>query len=28
LKETGLEEEMKKQGVWDGWANGSHGRKD
>ena len=28
LKETGLDEQMKKQGVWDGWVNGSHGRKD
>lgn len=28
LKDTGLDEQMKKQGVWDGWMNGSHGRKD
>src|SRR5579862_2872662 len=28
LKDTGLDEQMKKQGVWDGWVNGSHGRKD
>ncbi len=28
LKETGLDEQMKKQGVWDGWVNGAHGRKD
>jgi carboxypeptidase Q len=28
LKDTGLDEQMKKQGMWDVWANGSHGRKD
>jgi carboxypeptidase Q len=28
LKDTGLDEEMKKQGVWEVWVNGSHGRKD
>ena len=28
LKDTGLDEQMKKQGVWEGWQNGSHGRKD
>ena len=28
LKETGLDEQMKKQGMWDVWVNGSHGRKD
>jgi carboxypeptidase Q len=27
LKDTGLDEQMKKQGVWEGWQNGSHGRK-
>jgi carboxypeptidase Q len=28
LKDTGLDEQMKKQGMWDGWASGAHGRKD
>jgi carboxypeptidase Q len=28
LKDTGLDEQMKKQGMWDVWVNGSHGRKD
>jgi carboxypeptidase Q len=28
LKDTGLDEQMKKQGVWGVWVNGSHGRKD
>jgi len=28
LKETGLDEQMRKQGMWDVWVNGSHGRKD
>jgi len=27
LKDTGLDEQMKKQGVWEGWQNGTHGRK-
>jgi carboxypeptidase Q len=27
LKDTGLDEQMKKQGVWEGWLNGTHGRK-
>src|SRR5882757_2346305 len=27
LKDTGLDEQMKKQGVWEGWQNGAHGRK-
>jgi carboxypeptidase Q len=27
LKDTGLDEQMKLQGVWEGWQNGTHGRK-
>jgi hypothetical protein len=27
LIETGLDEKMKQQGVWEGWQNGAHGRK-
>jgi uncharacterized membrane protein YebE (DUF533 family) len=27
LVESGLEEKMKQQGVWEGWENGTHGRK-
>jgi hypothetical protein len=27
LFESGLEEKMKQQGVWEGWENGTHGRK-
>ncbi len=28
LKDTGLDEQMKKQGLWEGWQTGLHGRKD
>jgi len=27
LVESGLEEKMKQQRVWEGWENGTHGRK-
>jgi Zn-dependent M28 family amino/carboxypeptidase len=27
LVDTGLDEKMKQQGVWEGWQNGTHGRK-
>jgi hypothetical protein len=27
LRESGLAEKMKQQGVWEGWQNGTHGRK-
>jgi carboxypeptidase Q len=27
LRESGLDEKMKQQGVWEGWQNGTHGRK-
>jgi carboxypeptidase Q len=27
LIETGLDEKMKQQSVWEGWQNGTHGRK-
>jgi len=27
LVDSGLEEKMKQQGVWEGWENGTHGRK-
>jgi carboxypeptidase Q len=27
LADTGLDEKMKQQGVWEGWQNGTHGRK-
>src|ERR1700732_5279263 len=27
IKETGLDEKRKQQGVWEGWQNGTHGRK-
>jgi carboxypeptidase Q len=27
LIETGLDEKMKQQGVWEAWQNGAHGRK-
>jgi carboxypeptidase Q len=27
LKDTGLDEQMKLQGVWESWQNGIHGRK-
>jgi carboxypeptidase Q len=27
LMDTGLDEKMKQQGAWEGWQNGTHGRK-
>jgi carboxypeptidase Q len=27
LRESGLDEKMKQQGVWEAWQNGTHGRK-
>ena len=27
LVDTGLDEKMKQQGAWEGWQNGTHGRK-
>jgi carboxypeptidase Q len=27
LVDSGLDEKMKQQGVWEGWQNGTHGRK-
>jgi carboxypeptidase Q len=27
LRESGLDEKMKQQGLWEGWQNGTHGRK-
>ncbi len=28
LKDTGLDEQMKREGLWEGWQTGAHGRKD
>jgi hypothetical protein len=28
LKDTGLDEQMKRLGLWEGWQTRAHGRKD